>query len=771
MRTRLKRFDAGFLVVLLICGVALWPFIGRTSLPQGTDAELHVFRLAELSRLVLDGSFYPRWAPNFYYGFGYPIFNYYAPLTYYLALPVTWLFDPVVGVKVMFIAGLLGAAVGMYGFVRDNWGRPAGYVAAAVFVYAPYLQYIDPHARGVMPETFSFAVFALTLWAFDRLRRSGSASSWLAVTVGLAATVLTHNLMAMVFGGLLFGWFVWQIISWQADDGLRGRFGRYGLLAFVLGVGMAAFFWLPLVLERDAVNLSSLVGAGSHYDFRNHFLTVSDLLQPSRILDWGASEPLYHFNLGVAQWVLGSVGVVLWFGRKVHHWRHTAFFVIALFVLLFLMLPLSSWLWQTVPMLPFLQFPWRLLGAAAAILAILSGVATDALLTQSWLSERLKIWIAPAFVGVTLLIALPLSQVRPWQAFGGTEPVDGLHLELAGRWLGTTSTADFVPATVEVVPREEPHVLAGYFWNDGVIDHLNIFTIPEEATVESEIVSLLHTRFAVDSPVPFALRLYIFAFPGWETLIDGEPVEYELGTPEGFIVVPVEAGQHVVDVRFGTTSPRQAGWMLAGLSLLLTVLVAWHLRQRRVDSAESLPQPAPFERAIAWRIVSVVSVLSLLLIAVLEPRDLLHANSTGFTVSGVQQDTAVTFADDIALIGVDMPTGAVKPGDTIDLTLYWKALQPMDDNYRVFVHVLRPDDNVVAQSDKLNPGDYPTERWSADEYVRDQHRLAIPETIAPGDYRLIVGLWQPETGRLFVTDADGSMQSDHFQLRTIIIEQ
>jgi hypothetical protein len=247
-------------------------------------------------------------------------------------------------------------------------------------------------------------------------------------------------------------------------------------------------------------------------------------------------------------------------------------------------------------------------------------------------------------------------------------------------------------------------------------------------------------------------------------------VAYELGTPEGFIVVPVEAGQHVVDVRFGTTPPRQAGWALAVLSLLVTVFVVWRLRRLGRNSAELNRQHAPFDRATAWRIVGVVAVLTVLLIVVLEPLDLLHANSTGLTVAGVEQDTFVNFADEIALIGVDMPTGAIEPGDTLDLTLYWKALQALDANYRVFVHVLRADDNVAAQSDKLNPGDYPTERWTVDEYVRDQHRLTIPETIPPGDYRLIVGLWQPETGRLSVVDENGAVQTDHYQLRTITIE-
>ncbi|MBK8128986.1 MAG: hypothetical protein IPK53_08590 [bacterium] len=64
--------------------LAIWTFIGRGQLPQETDAELR-FRLAELSYLVRGGVFYPRWGPAFIMA-GYPIFNYYAPLTYYVGL-------------------------------------------------------------------------------------------------------------------------------------------------------------------------------------------------------------------------------------------------------------------------------------------------------------------------------------------------------------------------------------------------------------------------------------------------------------------------------------------------------------------------------------------------------------------------------------------------------------------------------------------------------------------------------------------------------------
>ena len=136
MKRLFRRIDPGFIVVLAIALIAIWPFISRASLPEGNDAELHIFRLAELSSLLRGGELYPRWAPNFYHGYGYPIFNYYAPLTYYLGFLVEILprLDAVAGVKALFIVGILFAALGMYGFVRDNWGRRAGYAAAAVFI-------------------------------------------------------------------------------------------------------------------------------------------------------------------------------------------------------------------------------------------------------------------------------------------------------------------------------------------------------------------------------------------------------------------------------------------------------------------------------------------------------------------------------------------------------------------------------------------------------------------------------------------------------------
>jgi hypothetical protein len=769
------RFDPGWLAVLAICLLAVWPFISRSDLPQETDAELHIFRLAELSRVIRSGHLFPRWAPNFYYGFGYPIFNYYAPLTYYLGMAVDLLpvLGPVAAVKAVFVAGLAFAATGMYGFAREWWGRAAGLLAAALFIYAPYVQFVDPHARGDLAEAFSFGLFPLALWSFSRLARQPGAENWLASAGLVAGLILTHNLMAMVFFAILLGWVIWQNLFLRSELVLSeamatSRFLRGRLVAaLLLGVGLAAVFWLVVALEQDAVNLASLVGNGGHFDFRNHFLSWRELLAGPRRLDWGATEPDFRLNLGLAQWLLGGLG----FGLVALGWvrarRQALFSVVCLAVLLFFMLPLSSTVWETVPFLPFLQFPWRLLGPASAMLAILGGAGLSGLVDAV---IRRAFWLPAGLVAIVLLLALPLSQVPPWpEDFGPTSPRRVVEIELSGRWLGTTSTADFVPATVETMPRPEPALLEDFF-AERPLDRVNRVTLPAGTTVEAKALTLLHNRYYVSGEGEFLLRLFQYDFPGWRAEIDGKPVETEVGRPEGFIVVPVPAGEHTVDVLFGSTPSRNLAAAVSVASLMFVMGGAWHIRSRTEAKGHANLEPGhDGAQKVILVVILVAVVVALLNAAVVEPLGLARHESQPYEAIPAGVHTFVDFGGQIALIGYDIPGRPLKPGEELPVRLYWQAEQPQDINYQVFLHLVRNDGSLVTQSDKLNPGDFPTKRWPLEKYVRDAHQLVIPEDLAAGEYRLSVGLWVANEGwRLPVLGAEGQQVGDHYLLPDII---
>jgi len=808
MRRLLRAIDPGFFVVLLICLLAVWPFVSRASLPEGTDAELHIFRLHELSVLIRGGEFYPRWAPDFYHGYGYPIFNYYAPLTYYLALPLELLprVDAVAASKVVLVGGMLLGGLGLYGFVRDTWGRRAGYVAAALYVYAPYLHYVDPHIRGALPEAFSFAVFPLALWALDRLRRRQSPGSWMAAIALTAAVILSHNLMGLFFFGLLAAWTGWQFVARErgsgAGEGTAHRLSRSPaspllFAALGLGLALAAFFWLPLVLERNAVNLSTLIGAGDNYDFRTHFVRLGELLAFSRRPDWGATQSPFLFNLGVAQWLAGLLGAVMLALGRVRAPRQALFFALAAVGVLFLIMPLSRPVWEAIPFLPYFQFPWRLLGAAAALLAVLGAAGVEAVASgagqwgsgevrepvsgsagqysvdsehpggrrsavggrYSTLVSRLSSLLA---VALPMLLALPLSQPAPWAPFGEVSTARMSLIENSGRWLGTTSTADYVPATVEMLPPRRAQMVD--LLAQGLPpDRINHEAMPEGAAVRTETVRPLLTRYYVNAPKQFRLRLYQFDFPGWQVRVDGRPATTELAKPEGLIVVLVPPGEHVVEVKFGSTPARTSGWIISAMALASGFAGAWWLHGRTKQSL--VIDRGSFRTD--WPVAAVAGFILFGSIA-LQPVGLFHRESRGLALDLPATAHLANFGDQIALLGYNAPVTVAAPGDTLDLTLYWKALRPLDIEYQVFVHVLDADGLLVTQSDKINPGEFPTHRWPTDKYVPDVHRLALPDGLPTGVYTVAAGLWVQSDGwRLPVLDGSGAAVGDRENLFTL----
>ena len=83
----------------------------------------------------------------------------------------------------------------------------------------------------------------------------------------------------------------------------------------------------------------------------------------------------------------------------------------------------------------------------------------------------------------------------------------------------------------------------------------------------------------------------------------------------------------------------------------------------------------------------------------------------------------------------------------LNLALYWQATAAISADYTVFSQLLGPDGQVWAQWD--NPpqaGRYPTSAWVADERVIDRYRLTLTEGAPAGEYRLVVGMYEPASG-------------------------
>jgi hypothetical protein len=126
------------------------------------------------------------------------------------------------------------------------------------------------------------------------------------------------------------------------------------------------------------------------------------------------------------------------------------------------------------------------------------------------------------------------------------------------------------------------------------------------------------------------------------------------------------------------------------------------------------------------------------------------------TPSRPDNETSFSFGDEIELVGYDAPS-RVRPGEGLTVALYWYARGPVAVNYKVFVHVLGSDGQLLAQDDSLPINwSYPTTYWQPGEFIRDEHLLTMDSSVPRGDYVLSVGIYNASSGeRAVVRDAAG----------------
>ncbi|GAB4447281.1 MAG: hypothetical protein Kow00120_17420 [Anaerolineae bacterium] len=139
---------------------------------------------------------------------------------------------------------------------------------------------------------------------------------------------------------------------------------------------------------------------------------------------------------------------------------------------------------------------------------------------------------------------------------------------------------------------------------------------------------------------------------------------------------------------------------------------------------------------------------------------------------GAPNPTHINFGDKAALIGYELDARHVQPGETVTLTLYWRALDKMDANYTVFAHVLGADNHIWANGDAWPAGGAaPTSTWEAGAVVVDAHALPLDPNTPPGVYPIEIGLYtQTEDGgfvRLVVVTDTGEQQRDYALLSPI----
>lgn len=125
---------------------------------------------------------------------------------------------------------------------------------------------------------------------------------------------------------------------------------------------------------------------------------------------------------------------------------------------------------------------------------------------------------------------------------------------------------------------------------------------------------------------------------------------------------------------------------------------------------------------------------------------------------GPSQSFLTQLGEGLSLRGFTLAEDSIEPGDSLALTLFWQRNGPVAQDYHVFIHIVDDKDQIVAQFDSPPIAqDYPTHTWEDNLLLPDPYRVEIGPDVAPGSYRLVVGMYEwPSLVRLSAFKPDGS---------------
>lgn len=532
-------------VVSALSAFAYAPLFGGGMILTGDT--LHAFRILEIHRCLDDGQIPCRWAAELGNGYGAPLFNYYPPLPYYAGdllhrLGLSYLAT----VDALYIIGLAGAGLSMFVLGRRLWGDLGGAVSALAYVYAPYLA-LDVYMRGALAELWALALLPALLWSILELVSAPRPRAVPLVALFLALLLLAHNLVAVIAAPAVALWAA-ALLALPGRDGLRPAL--LGAGAALWGVGLAAFFTLPVLLEGDLVRLDDLTRGP--FDYRNHFASAGDLFL-LRTNDYsfllGAREDT-PVQIGWFHWAMAGVslpaGALLWRTGRRTAAAAVAVLAAAFAIGVFMAMGISRSVWEAFDALRFLQFPWRYLGLVSLAAAGLAG-AWLAVLRERPLAARFAVAAALGgiFVATGAYFHQPLYRCEanaPGPVFcpGSDEEYFSDRYVRQHR---EGSVRDYLPVAVEEVP-QPPAAQARAVSGTARI-----------AEAERSSDSL---RLHIEAETAATIEAAVFDFPNWRVRIDGGGAPHEASAPHGLITFEVAPGGHEVELALEDTAARRA---------------------------------------------------------------------------------------------------------------------------------------------------------------------------------------------------------------------
>ncbi len=755
------------LILALLASAPLWgPGIVNTR--AGGDSPFLLWRTQQMAVNLRAGVFPVRWMPDAAFGYGYPFFNYYAALPFYLAglLNVVGL-DILTAIKLTQTLGFIAAAFAMYGWTRRHFSQAGAWLAAVAYTFAAF-HLVNVYTRGdSLSEFYAFAFYPLILWGLDATFERRDARSIVALALAFGGLLVTHNLSAFIFAPFVLLYIIFQIQNLKSPISTLWPCA----LGLAFGLALSAWCWVPQLGEMGYAQLGEQTTG--YFNYSNHFRSA-DLVQPTLAFDYDVDKTT-PFAMSAVQAALAATGVIVIAVRAVCRRRLdllSAFTLIGLLISTWLITPLSKPVWDHLPFWPLLQFPWRYLSAQAVFTALATAQVAGSK-TQDARSKRQEArrntqyavrntqYMAAA-LGLTLA-ATTLVNLHPTRLYIGPADVTTERLQLYEMFtanIGTTIRYEWLPHGV--VPR--------LYTSDALTEPgqpMRAVALEGDAVATRLAAAPTQQEWRVTAGSSGAIVTFpLLWWPGWQASVDGLLAPIRPATSSGRITLDAPGGEHTVVLSLGRTPLRA---FAEGVSLIAAIVVLVMLSRPIVNGITRRVRPdvnvraesthrsiSPLQRALAFS--PEIHLRAMLLRAI--PAVILTLVLLATLAVFVVRSTPVATADDetmdfnsqpylhhnpggaelslgLRLMSYNLSADELPAGQTLDVSLNWTNTAGGET---VTVKLVSPAQHLpglegaptLAQSSAVVPGGA----------TRTDLSLAIPPDTPRGVYLLRVSAEQ-----------------------------
>ncbi len=540
------------LVLLTALGLFLTSPQLLTTCLGGHDIYHHLIFSYHFSEQLLQGELYPRWLTHMNGGFGSPTFFFYPPLPYYLTALFSWIPEHnMLGCTPLGLSislALILSGMSAYYWLRELTTTRYALGLAMLYMVLPYHLLIDLYVRFSFAEFWSFAWMPLILYCSKRISR-GEPHGVVGLGISLALLITTHLPTFLMFLPILIGYSlvacgsIPRLIAWARNG-----------LGIVLGIGLAAIYWLPAMTTQEYVSMPSMYVGFLHYS--NSFLSSWPTLERG----WTFRRYLMVITVGTS-----LLGVLVWWWSRRYlapELRHESRYWLVVAVLsLGMTLPWSKPIWDLLPMLQKVQFPWRfnaVLSVAAITLFAFAATTLNTLAVHGR-SYLIQIW------------ALLLAALLATQLAVGIEPlffdrlaasdiqkalqVSRSPLEYRPRWVPVDQ---FSKESVNRLGASTPQVQS----DQSALRWQMIEWAPRQI------------RMSISTPAAGTLTLHQYYYPGWVAHSAGRSRPLPLQpSPDGLLQIEVPAGDYALAITLAPLPEELAGRWISACALLLSLLL------------------------------------------------------------------------------------------------------------------------------------------------------------------------------------------------------